>query len=123
MTTEELAECLGVAKQTVNRWVREKHWTTEKIPGVKGGRARLIHIDSHVREFLQNTPAFHHQQAVYQAEEAFAEYNPAPRSHAYRQIVDALENMTATEQEKLALFLSREGIRSFLSRLDITESE
>ncbi|HEL3917155.1 TPA: putative DNA-binding transcriptional regulator, partial [Escherichia coli] len=34
MTTEELAECLGVAKQTVNRWIREKGWKTEKFPGV-----------------------------------------------------------------------------------------
>ncbi|MBJ5827558.1 putative DNA-binding transcriptional regulator, partial [Salmonella enterica subsp. enterica serovar Meleagridis] len=41
MTTEELAECLGVARQTVNRWIREHHWKTEKFPGVKGGRARL----------------------------------------------------------------------------------
>lgn len=49
MTTEELAECLGVAKQTVNRWIREQNWTTEKFPGVKGGRARLIHIDAGVR--------------------------------------------------------------------------
>lgn len=46
MTTEELAECLGVAKQTVNRWIREKGWKTEKFPGVKGGRARLILVDT-----------------------------------------------------------------------------
>ena len=73
MTTEELAECLGVAKQTVNRWIREKGWKTEKFPGVKGGRARLILVD--------------------------------------------------TQQEKVAQFLSREGIRNFLARLDIDESE
>lgn len=48
MTTEELAECLGVAKQTVNRWIREKGWKTEKFPGVKGGRARLILVDTQV---------------------------------------------------------------------------
>ena len=58
MTTEELAECLGVAKQTVNRWIREKGWKTEKFPGVKGGRARLILVDTQVCEFIQNTPAF-----------------------------------------------------------------
>ena len=46
MTTEELAECLGVAKQTVNRWIRETGWKTEKFPGVKGGRARLILVDT-----------------------------------------------------------------------------
>ncbi|WP_139094154.1 YfeC-like transcriptional regulator, partial [Escherichia coli] len=34
MTTEEQAECLGVAKQTVKRWIREKGWKTEKFPGV-----------------------------------------------------------------------------------------
>ncbi|WP_163373531.1 YfeC-like transcriptional regulator, partial [Escherichia coli] len=31
MTSEELAECLGVAKQTVNRWIREKGWKTESM--------------------------------------------------------------------------------------------
>ena len=48
MTTEELAECLGVAKQTVNRWIREIGWKTEKFPGVKGGRARLILVETQV---------------------------------------------------------------------------
>ena len=75
MTTEELADCLGVAKQTVNRWIREQNWTTEKFPGVKGGRARLIHIDSSVRTFLLNIPAFRKVPEIYQAEEPLAEYN------------------------------------------------
>ncbi|POT59946.1 hypothetical protein C3432_04380 [Citrobacter amalonaticus] len=123
MTTEELAECLGVAKQTVNRWIREQHWETEKFPGVKGGRARLIHIDDHVREFILNIPAFRNHSALYQAEETLAEYNHVVRSHAYRQIMDAVENMTSAEQEKLAMFISREGIRNFLARLGINESE
>jgi excisionase family DNA binding protein len=123
MTTEELAECLGVAKQTVNRWIREQKWETEKFPGVKGGRARLIHIDSRVREFILHIPAFRNHSAFYQAEESLADYQPVARSHACRQIMDAVENMTAAEQEKLALFLSREGIRSFLARLGIDETE
>jgi excisionase family DNA binding protein len=29
MTTEELAESLGVARQTVNRWIRQQKWKTE----------------------------------------------------------------------------------------------
>lgn len=69
MTTEELAECLGVAKQTVNRWIREKGWKTEKFPGVKGGRARLILVDTQVCEFIQNTPAFHNTPMLLEAEE------------------------------------------------------
>lgn len=77
---------------------------TEKFPGVKGGRARLIHIDASVREFILNIPAFRKLPAFYQAEEAFAEYANAAHSHAYRQIIDAVENMSAQEQEKLALF-------------------
>ncbi|MFS9433303.1 putative DNA-binding transcriptional regulator [Citrobacter sp. C348] len=123
MTTEELAECLGVAKQTVNRWIREQNWKTEKFPGVKGGRARLIHIDAGVREFILNIPAFRKIPEFYQAEESVAEYSHVIRSHACRQIISALDNMSPAEQEKLALFLSREGIRSFLTRLGIDESE
>ncbi len=89
MTTEELAECLGVAKQTVNRWIREKGWKTEKFPGVKGGRARLILIDTQVCEFIQNTPAFHNTPVFLEAEEPLAEYAPGMRTPAYRQIISA----------------------------------
>ena len=113
MTTEELAECLGVAKQTVNRWIREKGWKTEKFPGVKGGRARLILVD---------TQAFHNTPMLMEAEERIAEYAPGARAPAYRQIINAIDNMTDVEQEKVAQFLSREGIRNFLARLDIDES-
>ncbi|MEG1423112.1 MAG: putative DNA-binding transcriptional regulator [Citrobacter sp.] len=123
MTTEELAECLGVAKQTVNRWIREQNWKTEKFPGVKGGRARLIHIDAGVREFILNIPAFRKIPEFYQAEEPVAEYTHVVRSHACRQIISTLDNMSPTEQEKLWQFISREGIRNFLARLGIDESE
>ncbi|WP_113403752.1 MerR family transcriptional regulator [Escherichia coli] len=122
MTTEELAECLGVAKQTVNRWIREKGWKTEKFPGVKGGRARLILVDTQVCEFIQNTPAFHNTPMLMEAEERIAEYAPGARAPAYRQIINAIDNMTDIEQEKVAQLLSREGIRNFLARLDIDES-
>ena len=55
MTTEELAESLGVARQTVNRWIRQQGWKTEGLNGVKGGRARLIHIDARVKEHIIRT--------------------------------------------------------------------
>ncbi|MGM1299562.1 YfeC-like transcriptional regulator, partial [Enterobacter hormaechei] len=57
MTTEELADSLGVARQTVNRWIRQKGWKTEGINGVKGGRARVICIDAHVKEHIISLPA------------------------------------------------------------------
>ncbi len=108
-----------------NRQSLDQRTTLEnrKISRRQGGRARLIHIDASVREFILNIPAFRKLPAFYQAEEAFAEYANAAHSHAYRQIIDAVENMSAQEQEKLALFLSREGIRGFLTRLGINEAD
>jgi hypothetical protein len=50
----------GLARQTINRWAREQKWRTEPIPGVKGGRARLIIIDKSVIDFLANIPALRH---------------------------------------------------------------
>lgn len=73
MTPAELAEVLGLARQTVNRWAREQKWRTEAIPGVKGGRARLIVIDRPVIDFLTNIPAFRHLNEEYQ----LAETSPA----------------------------------------------
>lgn len=108
-----------------NRQSLDQRTTLEnrKISRRQRRRARLIHIDASVREFILNIPAFRKLPAFYQAEEAFAEYANATHSHAYRQIIDAVENMSAQEQEKLALFLSREGIRGFLTRLGINEAD
>ena len=122
MFSEELLRMKACPKQTVNRWIREKGWKTEKFPGVKGGRARLILVDTQVCEFIQNTPAFHNTPMLMEAEERIAEYAPGARAPAYRQIINAIDNMTDIEQEKVAQFLSREGIRNFLARLDIDES-
>ncbi|VTN10698.1 Putative transcription regulator (DUF1323) [Raoultella terrigena] len=74
MTPAELAECLGLARQTINRWVREQKWRTEAIPGVKGGRARLIVIDRPVLDFLANIPALRHLIADYQLAEPPGHY-------------------------------------------------
>ena len=90
---------------------------------MKGGRARLILVDTQVCEFIQNPPAFHNTPMLLEAAEPLAEYAPGIRTPAYRQIISAIDNMTHSEQEKVAQFLSREGIRHFLARLDIDESE
>ncbi len=121
MTTEELAACLDVTKQTINRWIREQGWRTEKIPGVKGGRARLIHIDHSVRDFLTNAPALRTLSIPLQAHEPAMEYGTAETESPLGQIYHILQNMTLAEQQQLAIFLAREGIRGFVDRLGIGE--
>ncbi|MCS5452770.1 YfeC-like transcriptional regulator [Enterobacter huaxiensis] len=121
MTTEELADSLGVARQTVNRWIRQKGWKTEGINGVKGGRARVIHIDARVKEHIISLPAIRHRQAIYQVAETPSLYEVPASSTLLPQIIDSLENMTQVEQERLHILLKREGIQGFLTRLGIAE--
>ncbi|MCU3853294.1 putative DNA-binding transcriptional regulator [Enterobacter roggenkampii] len=122
MTTEELAESLGVARQTVNRWIRQQGWKTEGLNGVKGGRARLIHIDARVKEHIISLPAIRNRQAVSHLAEATSAYN-APSANLFLGIIETLESMTAAEQKRLDTFLKREGIHGFLKRLGISEEE
>jgi|GEM_PF-12300 len=116
---EELAETLGVARQTVNRWVRKNGWKTEGINGVKGGRARLILIDAQVKAHIMNIPAIRKRQALYQLAETAASYGDAKPVAVLPGIINALENMTLAEQERLETLLTREGIQGFLVRLSI----
>lgn len=122
MTTEELAESLGVARQTVNRWIRQQGWKTEGLNGVKGGRARLIHIDARVKEHIISLPAIRNRQAVSHLAEATSAYN-VPSANLFPGIIETLESMTAAEQKRLDTFLKREGIHGFLKRLGISEEE
>jgi DNA-binding XRE family transcriptional regulator len=39
MTPAELADCLGLARQTINRWVREKNGARKRYPALKGTSA------------------------------------------------------------------------------------
>ncbi len=83
----------------------------------------LILVDTQVCEFIQNTPAFHNTPMLMEAEERIAEYAPgSARAPAYRQIINAIDNMTDIEQEKLRNFCHVEGIRNFLARLEYDES-
>ena len=120
MTTEELAENLGVARQTVNRWIRQQGSKTEGVNGVTGGRARLIHIDARVKEHIMSLPAVRNRQAVYHLAEVTSLYSD-PSSTLRPGIIETLENMTHLEQERLDALLKREGIRGFLARLGIAE--
>lgn len=122
MSTEELAEMLGMTRQTINRWIRDKGWHTEPMPGIKGGRARLIFITDEVVDFLVNTPAFRQLPGDNQIDEPAGSYTAHASDAVWRQISDVLQNnMTPKEQERLHRLLAREGICGFLSRLGLSD--
>lgn len=121
MTTQELANCVGMAKQTINRWIREQNWVTESIPGVKGGRARLIHITPEVRAFLASTPKLRHLSLTMQAAEPDYPYHAQDKDPVWRQIQDVLGMMTTEEKQRLQMLLVREGLSGFLYKLKIAE--
>lgn len=124
MSTEELARCLGMTRQTINRWIREQHWQTEPMPGVKSGRARLIHITQQVRDFLANTPALLHvDESIEQMNEPAKSYSPNEADVIWQQISDTLQVMTPDEMEKLNVLLRREGICGFMSRLGLAGAQ
>ncbi|TDN60679.1 YfeC-like transcriptional regulator [Scandinavium goeteborgense] len=121
MTTQELANCVGVAKQTINRWIREQHWITESIPGVKGGRARLIHITPEVRDYLATTPKLRHLKLSLQAAEPEYIYHAQDNDPVWRKIQDVLVMMEPDEKQRLQALLVREGLSGFLRRLNIAD--
>lgn len=123
MTTHELANCIGMARQTINRWIREQNWVTEPIPGVKGGRARLIHIDDQVREFLATTPKLRHLSLSLRAGEPVVANYAQDGDQTWRQIQEALVMMTPAEKARLHKLLVREGLSGFLARLKIADDE
>ena len=123
MTTEELADFLGVAKQTVNRWVREQKWSTESLPGIKGGRARLIHLTKEVHTFIMKTPSMRHRLAPAVVTEPVPQYRAEKLTPGMLRIIDVLQNLTLHEQDRLNVLLAREGIHGFLTRLNIAQSE
>ncbi|QKN80980.1 YfeC-like transcriptional regulator [Scandinavium goeteborgense] len=121
MTTQELANCVGVAKQTINRWIREQDWITESIPGVKGGRARLIHITPEVRDYLATTPKLRHLKLSLQAAEPEYIYHAQDNDPVWRKIQDVLVMMEPDEKQRLQALLVREGLSGFLRRLNIAD--
>ncbi|EPK7360703.1 YfeC-like transcriptional regulator [Kluyvera ascorbata] len=123
MSTEELANRLGMTRQTINRWIREQGWRTEPMPGIKGGRARLIFITQQVLDYLANMPALRDVSADNQMQEPVRSYSAKESDVLWRQITDVLQNMTPIEQQRLQLLLSREGISGFLTRLGLNHDD
>ena len=112
MTPEELARLTGYSRQTINKWVRKEGWSTSPKPGVQGGKARLVHVNEKVREFIRN--ARRAPEAAISAE--------ASADNALQALLITLANeMTPTEQKQLTSLLLREGITGLLQRLGIRD--
>lgn len=123
MSTEELANRLGMTRQTINRWIREQGWQTEPLPGIKGGRARLIAMTPAVLDYLANMPALRNLKDENQMHEPVRSYSAKESEVVWRQITDVLQNLTPVEQQRLQLLLSREGISGFLTRLGLSHGD
>ena len=111
LTPEELAKQTGFSRQTINKWVKKEGWTTLPKPGVQGGKARIIHIDEHVKAFLQSTR---------HAANPMQYYHPRQGSLAAL-LLPSLQQITHDEQEKLTALLLREGIQGILQRLGLRQ--
>lgn len=111
MTPEELAIVTGYSRQTINKWVRRQSWTTSPKPGVQGGKARLIHIDEHVREFINSARRASDNQVRYNV-------NDTPLENL---LLNSLQQMSDSEQQRMAAILLRDGIAGVLTRLGIRD--
>ncbi|MEX3020152.1 YfeC-like transcriptional regulator [Kluyvera sp. STS39-E] len=123
LSTEELAERLRVTPQTVNRWIKKLGWRTEPIPGVKGGRARVIFMTPDVVEYIANTPAVLDVTTVNQIDEPARTYSTNEADRLWQQNADILQNLLPIEQQRLNALLKREGIVGFISRLGLSDKQ
>ncbi|MEK0249047.1 YfeC-like transcriptional regulator [Raoultella sp. BAC10a-01-01] len=111
MTPEEIAHLTGFSRQTINKWVRKEGWQTSPRPGVQGGKARLVHVNEQVRDFILSAQRVAETPSPY----ATVENDLEPL------LLTLSKEMTPGEQKKLMSLLLREGITGLLHRLDIRD--
>ncbi|WLI76822.1 putative DNA-binding transcriptional regulator [Kosakonia sp. H02] len=113
MTTGELAELLGVTRQTINRWVKKLKWKTESMPGVKGGRARNILMTKEVTGVVMKMPAMRQRATLTSLADPAAPY--LSDSGARQRINRTLDLMTAEQLKEFDLFLLRVGLNGLFT--------
>lgn len=118
MTPAELAALTGYTPQTINKWARRFGWASSRLPGVKGGKAQVIHITAEVREFLNHTGRMQKNSPPVLYESA-PHYASTPFVQLENQLLSALTQLTERERNALLALLLREGIAGLLSRLGI----
>jgi len=111
MTPEELAIVTGYSRQTINKWVRRQNWITSPKPGVQGGKARLIHVDEQVREFINSARRLTDNHIRYNV-------NDTPLENL---LLNSIQQMSDIEQQRMAAMLVRDGISGMLTRLGIRD--
>ncbi|MEB6378607.1 putative DNA-binding transcriptional regulator [Leclercia adecarboxylata] len=112
MTPEELARLTGYSRQTINKWVRKEGWSTSPKPGVQGGKARLVHVNEKVREFIRNAR---------RVPDAASSPDVYADNSLQALLITLANEMTPTEQKQLTSLLLREGISGLLQRLGIRD--
>ncbi|MEO3991819.1 YfeC-like transcriptional regulator [Pseudocitrobacter cyperus] len=112
MTPEEIANVTGYSRQTINKWVRKEGWQTSPRPGVQGGKARLIHINDQVREFIYSAQRASDTTATSTAQSVHDNV-------FHGLLLNLAQEMTPEEQKQLTSLLLREGISGLLQRLGI----
>lgn len=114
MTPEELANLTGYSRQTINKWVRKEGWKTSPKPGVQGGKARLVHVNEQVREYIRSA----------ERPEGLPESVTLNVDASLETLLVKLaKEMTPSEQKQFTSLLLREGITGLLQRLGIRESK
>ncbi|WP_415342613.1 YfeC-like transcriptional regulator [Enterobacter hormaechei] len=112
MTPEELALLTGYSRQTINKWVRKEGWITSPKPGVQGGKARLVHVNEKVRDFIRSA------RRATETQELPDTYHEGSL-HAL--LLTLANEMTPEEQKQMTSLLLREGITGLLQRLGIRD--
>ena len=112
MTPEEIALLTGYSRQTINKWVRKEGWITSPKPGVQGGKARLVHINEKVRDFIRSA------RRATETPELPDTYHEGSL-HAL--LLTLANEMTPEEQKQMTSLLLREGITGLLQRLGIRD--
>lgn len=112
MTPEELARLTGYSRQTINKWVRKEGWATSPKPGVQGGKARLVHVNDKVRDFIRSAR---------RAPNAATLPEIAGDNSLSALLLTLANEMTPKEQKQLSSLILREGISGLLQRLGIRD--
>lgn len=115
MTPEELANLTGYSRQTINKWVRKEGWATSPKPGVQGGKARLVHVNEQVREYIRS--------AERSAEGLSDNLSLSGDTSIEALLIRLAKEMTPSEQKMFTSLILREGITGLLQRLGIRENK